>query len=252
MKTIGVYTKDFLLYHDLLKILKKRKIAYVSLSSVDNIPSKIKVILTSHKELHDVKSTKVIAADAYESLDEAIDLAIQMAIGKELYLKLFIGIDPGEKPGLAVVADDILIQKTFVNSFKEVKNSVKRFIKSYPSKEVFIRIGHGSPVIRNYIINSLIALEIPIEIVDETKTSKPFQTKRNLKDSEAAAAIALIHGGRVQKRLPIEPTRGEVRKIQQQSRVFTDGQFSISREMALKVLKGELSLKEAVDIEKKN
>jgi len=28
MKTLGVYTKDFSLYYDILKILKKRKISY--------------------------------------------------------------------------------------------------------------------------------------------------------------------------------------------------------------------------------
>lgn len=251
MKTIGVYTKDFSLYHDLLKILKKRKIPYVSLSSIDNIPSKVGVVLTSHNELHDVKSPKVVAADAYEKLDHAVDLAVQMLIGKELYSKVYIGIDPGEKPGLAVVGDDILLQKTSVKSPKEVKNAVKRFIKSYPSKEVFIRIGHGSPVIRNRIINSLIPIEIPIEIVDETKTSTSFQTKRNLKDPEAAAVIAMIHGGRVQEKLPVEPTRGEIRRIQQKSRLFTDGRFSISQKMALKVLRGEISLKEAVEFEEK-
>lgn len=252
MKTIGVYTKDFSLYHDLLQILKKRKIPYVSLSSLGDIPSRVGVVLTSHKELHDIKTPKVIAADAYESLNHAVDLAIQMLIGKELYSKVFIGIDPGEKPGLAVVGDDILLQKTYVKSPKEVKIAVRRFLKSYPAKEVFIRIGHGSPVIRNRIINSLIPLEIPIEIVDETKTSTSFQTKRNLKDPEAAAAIAMIHGGRVQDKLPVTPTKGEIRRIQQKSRIFTNGRFSISQEMALKVLRGEISLNEAVELEEKN
>ena len=100
MKTIGVYTKDFSLYYDLLRILKKRKIAYVSLSSISNIPSKIGVVLTSNKELHDFSSPNVIAADAYDTIDHAIDLALQMLIGKDIYSKIFIGIDPGEKPGV--------------------------------------------------------------------------------------------------------------------------------------------------------
>ena len=66
MKKIGLYTKNFSLYHDLLKVLKRRKISYVSLPSTNNIPSRIGVIITSHNELHDIKSQKVIAADIYE------------------------------------------------------------------------------------------------------------------------------------------------------------------------------------------
>ena len=92
MKSLGVYTKDFSLYYDLLKVLKKRNIPYVSVSSLDHIPTKIGVILTSNNELHDVKSPKVIAADAYDSIDHAVDLALQMLIGKDLYSKVYIGL----------------------------------------------------------------------------------------------------------------------------------------------------------------
>jgi len=116
MKTLGVYTKDFSLYHDLLKVLRIRKIPYVSLSSIDHIPRRIGVILTSHSELHDIKSQKIIAADVYDTIDHAVDLALQMLLGKELYSKVLIGVDPGEQPGVAVVGDDILLQKTNVES----------------------------------------------------------------------------------------------------------------------------------------
>lgn len=251
MKTLGVFTKDFSLYHDLIKILKKRNIVYVSLDSPDNIPSKIGVILTSHKELHDMKSSKVIAADAYDTIDHAIDLSLQMLFGKDAYSKVFIGIDPGDKPGIAVVGDDILLQKINVETPEEVFNIVKRFLREYPSIETIIRIGHGSIITRNRIINSLISLGIPIEIVNETKTTSSQQTKRLEKDGNAAAAIALLRGGKVNKKLPLEPTKGEIKNIQERSRKLADGEFSISEKTALKVLKGELSLKEAVEFEKK-
>lgn len=250
MKTLGVYTKDFSLYHDLLKVLRKRKIPYVSLSSIDHIPSRIGVILTSHSELHDIKSSKVIAADVYDTIDHAVDLALQMLIGKELYSKIFIGIDPGEKPGLAVVGDDTLLQKMNVETPEKVLAAVKRFLREYPATETLIRIGHGSIITRNRIINSLIPLEVPMEIVDETKTTSSQQTKRSERDTEAAAAIAMLPGGKVQRRLPLEPTRGDIRKLQEQSRQLTDGRLSISEKTAFEVLKGEISLKEAIELEK--
>jgi hypothetical protein len=252
MRTLGVYTKDFALYFDLLKVLRKRKIPYVSLSSLNHIPSRIGVILTSNNELHDIKSTKVIATDAYESIDQAVDLALQMLIGKDLYSNVYIGIDPGDKPGIAIVGDDILLQKTQVENPEKVVTVVKRFLKEYPSIQTLIRIGHGSIITRNRIINSLISLEIPIEIVDETKTTSLQQKTRINRDSEAAAAIALVQGGKVQSRLPLVPTKGEIKNIQERSRRLTNGRFSISEKTARDVLNGKISLKEAVELEKKN
>jgi len=249
MKTIGVYTRDFSLYHDVLKVLKKRKVPYVSLSSLDNIPSRISVILTSHQEIHDVSASKVIAADAYDTIDHAVDLALQMLIGKELYTTVFIGIDPGDHPGVAVVGDDILLQKTHVDSPEKVVSIVKRFLREYPAIDHTIRIGHGSILTRNRIINALIPLEVPIEIVDETRTSSMQQASRSERDSEAAASIALLSGGLVQRRLPLEPTRGEIKRVQAKSRLLAEGRFSISKQQAIEVLKGNLSLAEAVDLE---
>ena len=250
MKTLGVYTRDFSLYHDLLKVLRKRKIPYVSLSAIDHIPSRIGAILTSHNELHDIKFPKIVAADVYDTIDHAVDLALQMLIGKELYSRIFIGIDPGEQPGVAIVGDDILLQKMHVESPEKVVTIVKRFRREYPATETLIRIGHGSIIARNRIINSLIPLEMPIEIVDETKTTSSQQRRRHERDSEAAAAIALLPGGKVQRRLSLEPTRGNIRNVQEHSRQLTDGRLSISEQTALEVLKGKISLKEAVELEK--
>ena len=250
MKTFGVYTKDFSLYYDLLKVLKKLRLPYVVLSSPNNIPKRIGVVLTSHRELHDIKYQKTIAADVYDSVDHAVDLAVQMLIGKELYSKILIGIDPGDRPGIAIVGDDILLQKTQVESPEHVVIMVKRFLREYPAVETYIRIGHGSIITRNRIINSLIPLEVPIEIVDETRTTPSQQIRRSEKDSEAAAAIALLSGGKVKRNLPLKPTKGAVRNVQKRSRELTEGRFTISEETAVQVLNGKISLKEAVEKEK--
>lgn len=251
MKTLGVYTKDFSLYHDIIKALKKRNVAYVSLASPEDPPRRIGVILSSQQELHKISLTKKVAADAYDSIDYAIDLAVQKLTGKELYSKIFIGIDPGERPGIAIVCDDILLQKTQVDGPEQVVSEIQRFLTCYPSKETYIRVGHGSIINRNRIINSLIPLKVPIEIVDETKTTPAQQKRRRTRDSDAAAAIALLSGGRVQSVLPLETSRGAIKNIQKRSRQLSEGRFTISEETALRVLTGELSLLEAIEKEEK-
>jgi hypothetical protein len=125
MKTLGVYTKDFSLYHDIVKGLKKRKVAYVSLSLLDNIPRRIGVILTSQKELEEIPLSKTVAVDSQDTIDYAIDLALQKLTGKELYSKIFFGIDPGERPGIAIVGDDILLQKMQVEGPENVASEIK-------------------------------------------------------------------------------------------------------------------------------
>ena len=142
------------------------------------------------------------------------------------------------------------MQKTHVDSPEKVINIIRRFLKEYPSIETYIRIGHGSVITRNRIINSLIPLEIPIEIVDESRTTPSQQIKRSKKDSEAAAVIALLSGGKVQSKLPLKPTRGDIRNIQKHSRQITDGKFTISEKNALEVLKGNIGLREAIEKEK--
>ncbi len=250
MKTLGVYTKDFSLYHDILKVLKKRNIAYVVLAAPTHVPERIRVILTSQHERNNLACEKTIAVDDYESVDLAVDIALQQLTGKEIYNHLFIGIDPGDRPGVAVVGDDILLQKLQVESPEQVEYVVRQLLQIYPSKEMCIRVGHGAILTRNRIINSLICLEIPIEIVDETKTTSSLQKARCERDGEAAAAIALLHGGRVQQKLPLEPSKGAIKNVQRKSRQLSQGCFTISKATAARVLKGEVSLVEAVALEK--
>jgi hypothetical protein len=250
MKTLGVYTNDFSLYHDILKTLKKRKLSYVLLSSPKNIPKRVGVVITSKHESFEIKSQRVVWADTFETVDDAIDMALKKLIGKKLFNKVFIGIDPGDRPGVAVVGNDLLLQKIQIDSPEKIMQTIKRLLKLYPSKETCIRIGHGSILIRNRIINSLISLNIPIEIVDETSTTNTVQLSRSERNSESAAAIALLTGGRVQTKLPLEPTRGAIKNIQRLSRDLTKGNFSISEKIAVRVLKGELSLEQAIHKEK--
>ena len=247
MKTLGVYTQDFSLYHDVIKELRKRKIQYIALDKPTKIPYSIKVVLTTNQEKTLIKRKKTIALDQEKSISRAVDKALNLLNGKDLYTHLSIGIDPGEQPGIAIIGDGILLHTKHLNTPKDILKELTTLLKLYSCEESVIRIGHGSPLIRNRIINALIPLNIPIEIVDETRSNPPEQNIRHSRDEAAAAKIAQLRGGIVRATQPLNITRGAIRNIQRKSRTLSQGSISIDTETAKQVLKGELSLHEAVE-----
>lgn len=239
MKVIAVITEDFSLYYDLVKELKRANIPFISLSLKDEIPSNVGVVLTSKKEFQFIEFQKKIQVDDVKS---AIDKAIKVISGKEWYNYLIIGIDPGERPGIAVVGDGRVVQMIQASKPEEVIEIVKSIVEFHSSKKLMLRIGHGAKTYRNRIINSLLKLKIPIEIVDETSTTKRVE----MPDVQAAINIALSEGKLIKTRREIRPTEGELRHIQERSRIVSKGAVTISKELAEMVVRGELRIEEAI------
>ena len=85
-----------------------------------------------------------------------------------------------------------------------------------------------------------------LEIVDERNTTKRSQTP----DEDAAVEIAMTPGYRPRKRQAIEPCQGEIRNIQRISRLESEGCLTVSKVLAKKVAKGEISLSDAIVTQK--
>ena len=161
--------------------------------------------------------------------------------------KLMIGIDPGRTPGIAFFRNGRELRSLHVSGPEEVMPLLKPILDEYPPEDVIIRIGHGAPLMRNRIINSLMDVTSLIEIVDETSTSY-LKTRRS--DKAAASLIALTPGTPVKRMYSREPKKGEIRDLQQKSRKI-DGQVTISKDLAKKVLKGNMKLEDAIRKQRK-
>ncbi|ODS40204.1 MAG: hypothetical protein A7315_02640 [Candidatus Altiarchaeales archaeon WOR_SM1_79] len=247
MRIIGILTQDFRIYYELIKGLKQRDLPFASLSFDEPIPMNIGVIITSKGEEDKIDFPKLVIAE--KDIDITIDIARRTLKGKEVFNKLIIGIDPGKRPGLAVIGDGEILSTAQVSSPEKVKEAVGRAIKSYPSDETVIRIGHGDTTHRNRIINSLSKLKLKIEISDETRTTRISETP----DIDAAIEIALKSGVEAKGKFKVKPTQGELRDIQRRSRIESRGRVTISKDEAKKVATGELTLEEALKrAEKKN
>lgn len=243
-RVLGILTEDFRLYHDLVAILKTRDISFVSLSFSQKMPANVGAIMTSEAE-----SSKIRFANKVEcgNIEESIVKALQMMKGKTGWREIIIGIDPGEKPGFAVVGDGDVLDARNIESPETVAVAVSAAVSGFPAEKHRVRIGHGDATNRNRIINALEDLDLRIDIVDEKGTTRRTEHP----DIDAAIRIAQTPGVRAFKHYEIKPTRGEVREIQRRSRLTSNGELTISASLAASVARGEMSLGEAVGIQRR-
>ncbi|WP_455392516.1 hypothetical protein [[Eubacterium] cellulosolvens] len=247
MKIIGVMTEDFSIYYDLVKVLKERKIPFISLSPDDAIPANVGVIFTTNEEQSKIWYEPKLAVTEGDDISLMIDKALKIMEGKERFGKLIIGIDPGKRPGLAVLGDGDVLEVYQVDAPEKVVSIIKRVLRTYPDQEALIRIGDGAPTHRNRIINGLFNLGVPMEMVDESNTTQ----KTVQPDIKAAIDIALCNGIPIKSKLEVAPTEGEIRDIQRISRLESNGAITISKPLAKKVAAGLITLEEAIKSQQK-
>ncbi len=240
MPALAVVTEDFSLYHDLVVRLKRRAIAFTSLSPRDPIPDDVGVVLTSAKEAASIRFRPIVTAGA--DLDDAVDQALKALAGRERAERLWVGVDPGRRIGVAALLDGAVVATARCGSVDEAANRVRLFLQRHPARRQIVRIGHGAPTVRNVLLHRLQTLGVPIEIVDETGTTEDVEHP----DVTAAITIAATEGSRVLRLPPIALPEGEVKDIQRLSRIKSAGRFTIPRKLAEEVAVGRLSLDEAV------
>jgi len=280
MQKIGVFTRHYEIFYELTNELKhlcdsgemeredhhatgNRKIILDYFAPPMPIPKEVRIVITTERERElliseerrdfrekvfetEVGTRTVLTLPSdYEREDMRICLKriFSLLRGKKEYSSILIGIDPGEKPGVAVYGDRVLIYTCALQLPDDCAGIIEKVLNMFPARGRLIRIGHGDRVIRNRIINSLLRFGIPLEIVDESRTS--VQSKNPHID--AAKRIALSgRGASVTKNLDVEPSPGYLEYIKKRSRRLSLGRFSIDKNLAKKVAIGALSLEEAV------
>ena len=247
MKIIGVLTENFSVYYDLIKLLKNGKTPFISLSFDDIIPVNVGIIITTPEELSKITFKPTITISEKDDVTIIIDSAIKIIEGKDKLKSIVIGIDPGKRPGVAVLGDGEVLNVYQISSPEEVTRILKQVLKIYPDQEILIRIGHGAPTERNRIVNALFNFGLPMELVDESHTTK----KTIQPDIRAAIDIALSSGFPIKSKLEVNPTEGEIRDIQRISRLESKGAITIAKPLAKEVASGDLTLEEAIESQRK-
>ncbi len=247
--SIALLSREPRFYYRVIKELKERDVDFIVVDDIEKIPEDVSVILTSKKEenkLKKIKKDKKIVTN--------VEDAIRIANGfKSKFKELFIGIDPGLKPGIAFIGDGIVVRVARAYSPEEIKKEIESFLKNYKADKIVFKVGDGGGIYRDRILKTLQEnFRHDIEIICERSTTPSISKEFNraTKDIIAAINIALKVGKIIKEKIEPMPNDGEIRKIQIRSREIS-GKITISRDLARKVALGELSIEEAIEMHKK-
>lgn len=233
---LGIYVENFKIYFDLVEELRKRKIDFFDLHQ--NVHENVSVVLTDRDRnfFHQI---------IIDDVKRAVRKSISFMYGKEKFNEIVVGIDPGLRTGIAVMGDGIPLEEFEISDIAVVKSIINSIRDDYSPARMLVRIGEGDIPDRNKIINDIYG-DFDIEIVDESKTS-PIKN-RNV---EAARKIAMKRGKKVSRKMDLRFKRGEIVEVQRRSRMLSNNMITISKGLAIKVLKGEMDIYNAIEIQKK-
>ena len=243
-RSVALVTRDPALYHDLAGFLRERRLPTLSLLPGDRIPDRVGVVLTSAEEEELIDHPHVLAVT--EGSDrQALGAAIAQLLGSgDPTEELVVGIDPGPRPGFAILAGQTCIGAGILENPEAAGQFAAHMHRRFPGRPLRFRVGSGDPPARNRIVNALVAHHRAVELVNENGTTP--RGRRRPRDAEAARSIAGTPGAAVKELLTATFTPGEIANLQRLSREGSGGRVTISRSSAHRVLRGELTLAEAV------
>jgi hypothetical protein len=236
---IVVATEDFELYHEVVGALRERGTAFTTVEPGDDLPADAAVVVTGSGDEVDVPAdvARVVAEPGDpRRVVEAVLAHLRGGGGRTV-----VGVDPGERPGIAVLSGDFVVS-AFQVPVEDAAETVRAEVAD--AVDPVVRVGDGARLEGARIVDAL--EDVRVELVDETGTTPYLGTgARGMGDVLAAVNIARIEGEVVTSR-HVEPTAGEIRVVKERSREASGQDRTISADLARQVAVGELTMEEAL------
>jgi hypothetical protein len=234
---IVVATDDFELYHGVVSELRDRDVRFTTVEPGGELPDDARVAVVGPEDEHPAVATVQAAPDDPR---RAVEKAVALLRGDGG--RTVIGVDPGDRPGVAVL-DGGTVVAAFQVPVEEAADLVAE--EAADAADPLVRVGDGARLRGAKIVEDL--EEVPVELVDETGTTPYLGTgARGMGDVLAAVNIARLEGKRIDER-DVEPTAGEIQLIKDRSRERSEDNRSIDEELARRVAAGELTMAEALE-----
>ena len=245
MAKVVIRCADFKLAFRLMETLRKKSLPFTQLEIGQSLPSKDTIWFGSEEEVGNAMGEGRGIACNINCCELAVTQAMILRNGLSIIENISIGIDPGPRPGLAWLADGVLMGVAQLEGIDFIVEHINSIITAAEFKNMTLRIGDGAPLLRDRIINKCLEHQWNIEEVDEAKTSRGLLRHNH---STSAIRIALLRGKHVWQQRVIKPTDGQIRYIQNQSRTDSSGAKTISKELAAKVGTGDLTMPQALNL----
>jgi len=204
-----VATEDFEVYHGVVNELRDRGVRFTTVERGDDLPEGTGLVLTAAGETvdADVETVHARPGDPRHAVEEALAI-LRGGAGRTV-----VGVDPGERPGIAVLHGAVVVA-VFQVPVERAADVVRR--ETAGAVDPVVRVGDGARLAGSTVVNALDDLRV--ELVDETGTTPHLgEGVRESADVVAAINIARLEGEVVETR-EVEPTAGELQVIKDRSR----------------------------------
>jgi len=208
---VAVATVHGKAYFFIVNELKRRSIPFLSLSPDESVPVEIRVVVTTQNEKQKITHAKILVYDPKIDPEVLGSEIVKVLHGKENCGRIVIGVDPGEAFGLAVIADDTVIDTENCFSIKETLQMIKRTLRTvdFSRTSVTTKIGSGVPIYNDLL--KLLDEELPpqvlLQIVGEAGTNfctPEVKNRRGFRHMVSATHIARRPGYVYSRRKPFE------------------------------------------------
>ncbi|ESP88422.1 hypothetical protein [Candidatus Halobonum tyrrellensis] len=239
---IVVATDDFALYHAAVGELRERGATFTTVEPGADLPDRAEVVVSAAEDGvsyagEGVDHVTTTAADARAGVEEALGVL------RGADERLVVGVDPGDRPGVAVLSGDTVVAAFHV-PLSEVVGVVREQVADEP--DALVRVGDGDRLRSARVVNDL--EDATVELVDETGTTPSLgagAAAKGIADVLAAVNIARREGDRVETR-DVEPTPGEIQRVKNESRERSDGEVTVDADLARRVALGDVTMDEAL------
>ena len=268
---IFLLTEDLSFFYKLNKELNRLNIKFNILNIGNKLPTFSSLILTTSKEInkferHNQKNI-FLPYSSHNDFERFISKVIAAyRIGyKENYSNLTFSIDPGTKHiGLVIFLDNYYFLSHTIYDKKELINKIKNYTKNFDNPNLIklsFKFGRGVLPLTIELVNKIFTAfknrgKMRVYLIDEAKSSKIriyYQGKSFPKDEASALILALRDGIEVNQnnfqKIFNQIKSKKLKKEELRNDLFekNNDMPSILREIAEKVLNGEVSLSESIE-----